>query len=239
MCWSSTADLVAGGTVAGLGVAALTQVRRVRQLPLAALPLLLGVHQLIEALVWWGEEGRIGAGTAGAARVAWAVIAYPLLPALVPLGVLLVAPPARRALPAVFLTVGLASSAVLAYAVASGPVTAAVDGHTLRYGVGVPHGTLVGAGYLLATVGALLASGQRDIRTLGLVCGAGAAVCLTLWQTAFVSTWCALAALSSVFVLRWLVRARGWPSGPADGADRGAASPVRSVLPGGDGPSAV
>ena len=231
MCWSSTADLAAGGAVSALGVLALTQVRSVRQLPLAALPLLLGVHQLIEACVWLGQAGQVGAGTAAVARTAWAVIAYPLLPVLVPLGVLLVAAPARRWAASAFLAVGLAASAALVYAVASGPVTAAVDGHTLRYGLGIPHGELVGIGYLLATVGALLASGQRDIRTLGAVSGVGAAVCLTLWQTAFVSTWCALAALSSVFVLRWLRRAQ------ADGADQGAGSPVRSVLPGGGGPS--
>ena len=233
MCWSPTADLVAGGTVAALGVFALTRVRSARQLPLALLPLLLGVHQLIEVIVWWGQQGEVGAGTAAAARTAWAVIAYPLLPALVPFGVLLVCAPARRWAVGLFLTVGLAASAVLAYAVASGPVTAAVDGHTLRYGVGVPHSELVGIGYLLATVGALLASGQRDLRALGVVCGVGAVVCLTLWQTAFVSTWCALAALSSVFVLRWLYRAG------SGGADRGAGSPVRSVLPGGGDPSEV
>ena len=217
-----------------LGVIALTRVRRVRELPLAALPLLLGVHQLIEAVVWWGTRGQVGAGTAAVARTAWAVIAYPLLPALVPLAVLLVAAPARRPLLLPFLAVGLLSSAALGRAVAAGPVTASVEGHTVRYGVGVPYGTWVAAGYLLATVGALVLSGQRDVRTLGIVCGLGAAVCLTLWQTAFVSTWCALAALSSVFVLRWLHRAHG-----PGGTGYGEASPVRPVLRGGDGPSAV
>ncbi|MFC1411369.1 DUF6629 family protein [Streptacidiphilus sp. N1-12] len=228
MCWSSTADLVAGGTVAALGVVALARVRRARELPLAALPLILGAHQLIEALVWWGAEGRLGAGPAAAARTAWALIAYPLLPALVPLAVLLVAMPGlrRRILP--FAVIGIATSVLLLVAVLDGPVTASVDGHTLRYGVGVPHSTLVGAGYLLATVGALLASGEHDIRLLGIVCGVGAAVCLTLWQTAFVSTWCALAALSSVFVLRWL-----WHR-----SDRGSDSPGRSVPPGGPAPAA-
>jgi hypothetical protein len=235
VCWSPTADLVAGGTVSALGVVALAHVRRVRELPLAALPLLLGLHQLIEAVVWWGQQGQVGTGTAAVARTAWAVIAYPLLPALVPLAVLLVAAPARRPVLLPFLAVGLAASAALGRAVAAGPVTASVVGHTVHYGVGVPYGTWVAAGYLLATVGALLLSGQRDVRTLGVVCGLGAAVCLTLWQTAFVSTWCALAALSSLFVLRWLRRAHG----SAGGADRGEGSPVRPVLRGGDGPSGL
>ncbi len=208
MCWSPTADLVAGSAVAAVGVVCVVQVRRLRQLPLAALPLVLGVHQLIESVVWLGQQGRVGPGEAALARTLWAVIAYPLLPALVPVAVLLVAAPARR-LPLLGLTaVGLATSAVLALAVASGPVTAEAVGHTIRYGVGVPASRLIVVGYLLATVGALLISGQRDIIALGAVCGLGALVCLTLWDAAFVSTWCALAAVSSVFVLRWIRHAR-------------------------------
>lgn len=87
MCWSAEADLVAGTAVAGLGLLCLARVRRPRDLPLAAVPLLLGVHQLTEAAVWLGVDGRIGAAPALWARTAWAVIALPLLPALVSVGV--------------------------------------------------------------------------------------------------------------------------------------------------------
>lgn len=55
MCWSATADLVAGTAVGAVCVA---RVRRPRDLPLAALPLLLGVHQLVEAAVWHAGGGR-------------------------------------------------------------------------------------------------------------------------------------------------------------------------------------
>jgi hypothetical protein len=208
VCWSPTADLVAGTVVTAIGVAALANARQLRQVPLAALPLLLGAHQLIEAVVWLGQQGRVAPDRAALARTLWAVIAFPLLPALVPLAVLLVVAPARRPLMLAFAAVGLATSAALALDVASGPVTAQVAGHSLRYGVAVPAALPVTVGYLLATVGALCASGQRDIRVLGLVCGAAALVCAILWQAAFVSTWCGLAAVSSLLVLRWAWRLR-------------------------------
>jgi len=204
VCWSWTADLAAGGVITAVGVVAVAHVRRAGDLPLAALPLLLGVHQLTEAVVWLGQEGRVGAGPAAAARTLWAAIAYPLLPLLIPVAVLLVAASARRRVMLGFVLVGAATSAVLAYALAAGPVTADVVGHTVRYGVSVPVGPLLVAGYLIATVGALLASGQRGVRMLGVVCGIGALVCTLLWQAAFVSTWCALAALCSLLVLRWV-----------------------------------
>lgn len=58
MCWSPTADPVAGTVVAAVGIVCVARVRRARDLPVAALPLLMGVHQLVEAAVW---------GTGGAA----------------------------------------------------------------------------------------------------------------------------------------------------------------------------
>ncbi len=83
-------------------------------------------------------------------------------------------------------------------------MTATVHGHTLGYAVGVPHpAAVLLAGYLLATVGSLLASGDRLLRRLGLVTGVGAVVCALLWRLAFASTWCALAALAGLLLLQW------------------------------------
>ncbi|WP_371502204.1 hypothetical protein OG871_34450 [Kitasatospora sp. NBC_00374] len=203
MCWSAEADAVTGGVVAALGVVCLTQVRRMWQLPLAALPLILGVHQLIEAAVWLGAQGRIDPSAAGAARLAWAVIALPLLPLLVPFGVWC-ASRRRTALQAALLGLGAAVAVVLAVPVARGPVTAEVHGHALGYSIGVPGAAVLLTGYLLATVGSLLASGDRVLRLLGALVGAGAVVCAAVWRLAFVSTWCALAAVCAVLLLWWV-----------------------------------
>lgn len=66
---------------------------------------------------------------------------------------------------------------------------------------------LLVAGYLLATVGSLLLSGDRRLVVLGILAAVGASICWSLWQLEFVSTWCAFAALCSVVLLDW-VRAR-------------------------------
>ncbi|MEV7600785.1 DUF6629 family protein [Kitasatospora sp. NPDC089797] len=216
MCWSAQADAVVGGAVAAVGVACLVRAARAgrpQRLLLAALPLVLGVHQLVEALVWLGTEGELPSGLARAARTAWAVIALPLLPVLVPTGVRCAAGepghPAdagrRRALGLLAL-LGAAVAVPLAVAVATRPVTASPHGHTLGYAVGIPHSALLLAGYLLTTVGSLLLSGDRLLRRLGLLTGAGAVVCALLWRFAFVSTWCALAALASLLLLHWAGR---------------------------------
>ncbi|MER6961616.1 MULTISPECIES: DUF6629 family protein [unclassified Streptomyces] len=200
MCWSATADLVAGAGVAAVGVACATAARGSRDLPLAALPLLLGAHQIVEAVVW--DSG----GGSGAATVLWAVMAMPLLAVWVPAAVWCVAPPpARRGL-TLLLAIGVATATALAYGIAGGPVTAEIRGRTIGYTLDLPHPEMLVAGYLLATVGSLLLSGDRGLLVLGAVVGVGAAVCFTLWRLEFVSTWCAFAALWSVLLLGWLRR---------------------------------
>ncbi|MEU1288788.1 DUF6629 family protein [Kitasatospora sp. NPDC005856] len=221
MCWSAQADAVAGGLVAVAGVACLVRAHRAgrpERLPLAALPLVLGVHQLIEAVVWLGADGGLPDGLAGAARTAWAVVALVLLPVLVPAAVwCATSGPRRRTLAAITL-LGAAVAVPLAVAVGSHPVAATVHGHTLGYAVGVPYPAFLLAGYVLVTVGSLLASGDRLLRLLGLLIGAGAIASALLWRLAFVSTWCALAALTSLLLLRWAGRRQA--GGPVPEAGR-------------------
>lgn len=181
--------------------------------PLAALPLILGAHQLIEAAVW--NSG----GGCGTATTAWAVIALPLLPVWVPLGVLLAAEPELRPR----LRWPAATGAYLSSCLATRPVSAELRGHTLGYGVDVPWMPLALAGYLFATLGALLLSGDRRLRLLGLLMTAGALVCAALWRLEFASTWCSFAAAASTLILVWTGGRARSPSVRAD-ARRGAQS---------------
>ncbi|KOG34918.1 MULTISPECIES: DUF6629 family protein [Streptomyces] len=200
MCWSAAADLWAGLGIVAVGVASLASVRRPADAPLAALPLLLGAHQIVEAAVWHG-----GGGT-GPATLAWTVIALPVLPLWVSAGVMAAARPADRPRLRAPLLAGAATAAFLAYRLATRPVSAGIRGRTLGYAVDLPYAPLVLAGYLLATVGALLLARDRILRFLGVVTGSGAVVCAVLWGEAFVSTWCALAAVASLLVLFWIRR---------------------------------
>ncbi|MFJ6388112.1 DUF6629 family protein [Streptomyces sp. NPDC091972] len=211
MCWSATADLVAGAAVASVGAACVIRTRRPEELPLAALPLLLGAHQLVEARIW-----HQGGGT-GAATVAWAVIALPVLAVWVPVGVWCAA--GRRAVRrrvAGLVAVGALTSALLAHGLATRPVRAEIRGHTMAYVIGLPRPELLVAGYLVATVGALLLSGDRWLTVLGVLAGTGALVCWLLWRLEFVSTWCALAAVCSVVLYGWVSR-RPVPAGLSGG----------------------
>ncbi|MGW0776808.1 DUF6629 family protein [Streptomyces sp. NPDC002835] len=114
--------------------------------------------------------------------------------------------PRRRRRLLVPAAVGAATAAALALRLAGGTVTADVRRHTVGYAVDLPYAPLLIAAYLVATVGALLLAADRALRTLGLLVAGGAVVCALLWNTAFVSTWCAVAAVASVTLLAWAVR---------------------------------
>lgn len=204
MCWSATADLVAGTAIASVGAVCVARTRRAGDLPLAALPLLLGAHQLVEARIW-----HTGGGT-GAATVAWAVIALPVLAVWVPVGVWCAVPRRTGRRVTAVVAVGVVTAAFLAHALATRPVRAEIRGHTMAYVIGLPHAELLVAGYLVATVGALLLSGDRGLTALGVLTGAGALVCWLLWRLEFVSTWCALSAVCSLVLYGW-VRTRPAP----------------------------
>ena len=62
VCFSAQADLVMGAVVTGVGVDALRHVRRRGDGLLGAIPVVLGGHLLVEAVVWLGLRGHVGAG---------------------------------------------------------------------------------------------------------------------------------------------------------------------------------
>ena len=96
MCFSAQADVAAGIVVGAIGVSALRQVHRRRDLPLASLPVLFAGHQLVEALVWLDLTDRVSATSGRVALWLYMLFAYVVLPVLVPAAVLAVKTDAAR-----------------------------------------------------------------------------------------------------------------------------------------------
>jgi hypothetical protein len=221
MCFSPAADAVAGGVITSIGVATLVCARRDRDRVLATLPVVLGAHQLVESVVWLETQGRVSAGLGRAAVTTWAVIAFVVLPTLVPLGVLVSAwarasAVVRGRLTACLLA-GTGVSAALGADVAAHQVTATADGHVLNYGLGISAGWLLIGGYVLSTLGAPLLSPDRLVRWFGAAAAIGAAGCAAAWRLAFASTWCAYAAVLSVMLLYWVRRPESGEPAPVPG----------------------
>lgn len=209
MCFSATANFVGAGVVGVVGVATLTKVRHPRELPLAALPLLFSVHQLIEGVVWLGLEGHVPSAIGDAAAYTYVLYAQGVLPVLVPIAILLIEPSRRRrAIIAPFMVIGLAAGVYLFWIDVAHPVSYYIVNHSIAY---ENSGSLVGlfaALYLIATCGAPLASGYPWIIGFGVANVIGLSLTLWLLKSNFTSIWCAYAAVISFMLLVFFVRRR-------------------------------
>ena len=200
MCFSAQADAVAGVTVGLVGIDALRHVRRPAERLLAAVPLVLARHQLIEAVVWWGLERQPPHGAWRPAAWLYLAIAFGIIPVLVPLAVGALEPEANRRRVAVFTAIGTTVAVVLMAALIRGPVVARIEGHHVDYRVDLWHGGLVVLLYVVATCGSLLMSDHQHVRWFGVVNLLAAVALAWLARSAFISLWCAWAAVTSVAI---------------------------------------
>lgn len=199
MCFSATADLVGGVVIGAVGVDVLRHVDRTgRHALLASLPLLLAVHQLDEAFVWWGLQGRVPAGVGEVATWVYLGIAFVVLPVLVPLAIFVLEPGVRRrATIAPFVLLGSVVAGLLLAAMLRGPVTATLAPHYIGYSTDLHAGRVVVTLYIVATCGPLVLSGVRDIARFGVVNLIAVVLLARTTIDGFASLWCAWAAVSS------------------------------------------
>lgn len=219
MCFSAEADLVAGAVVSAVGLDALRHARRPSEVPLAALPLVLGAHLLVEVPVWWALERDPGAGPT-VWEWAYLLVAFVVVPVLAPLAVALWEPPATRARLWPFVALGAAAAVVLLAWQVTDPAAARIEGHHIEYVVrtGVPSG-LVAAAYIVAACGPALLSWDPAVRAFGVANALAVGALAALEREGLVSLWCAWAAVASVLVAVRLRRAgRAQPASTAANA---------------------
>ncbi len=168
MCYSPEADLVAGFVVGAIGIDAFRRVGDRRDMALAAVPIVLAAHQLIEAVAWRGLQDRAPEAVGNLAVGVYLVIALGIVPMLVPYAVLRTERDSRRRaamLPLFLLGVGVSFVLLLSLVIA--PYGASIGGRYIAYEVSVLGSGLTGAAYAircLRAAPALESSSARGVR---------------------------------------------------------------------------
>jgi len=199
VCFSPVGDLVGGALVVAIGLDACRHVKgRSENLAIATLPLVLGLHQIDEAFVWWGLQGHVSPGVGNIAMWIYLAFALVALPVLVPL-LLTIFEPSRvhrvRYVP--FTLLGIVVSAVTLNAMLTQNPTVRLGTYHLAYSVGLTHGVLIIGLYIVATCGSLLVSGNRTLQYFGIANLVAVIVLALLCADGFTSLWCFYAALLS------------------------------------------
>lgn len=200
MCFAPEADLVAGVVVTAIGVDTLRRTHRPELLPLAALPLVFGVHQLIETLVWWHLRGQVADCVGEPAAWVYAFIALCVVPVLVPFAFRRSGAIRSDTLARVLVGCGAVSGTILLVTLVLGPMHPTIDGHHINYHVGTPALPFTLGLYILATCAPGLLAESRSLRVFGATNLVVVALLIWLAQSAVVSLWCVWAAVSSVLI---------------------------------------
>ncbi|MCW3065930.1 MAG: putative rane protein [Solirubrobacterales bacterium] len=234
MCFSPEADFTAGVLVAGVGIETLRRVESWRELVVGALPLLFGIHQLVEGFVWLGLRGQVSSELGATAKDVYIVYAHAVLPVLVPLGFLLLEPDRRRARwlwP--LAAVGLLLGAYLLREVTAYPVGANEVAHCINYTTHTPNDYALGAVYVAATCGPALLSSRAYLRWFGVASVVGMIATAIVRVDQLTSLWCVYVALVSVLILEHFRRQRARDAGGAHCQYFSTVSAERSRAPSG------
>jgi hypothetical protein len=198
MCFSATASFVAGGALTAAGLVTARQVKTNEQLPFALMPLLFGIQQLIEGVVW------VTAGMPwlqGTAAFAFVMFSHVIWPTYVPFAVLMLEPAGRRRTALkVLLLIGVSISLWLYIYATQRPVEVALTGRGCVYDVNVPAIPYGLAAYVLVTCASCLISRHKFVRLLGVSLIGALGLALFAYQQAFYSVWCFFAAILSLMI---------------------------------------
>lgn len=216
MCFSASASFIAGTALLAVGVAALRNTKARTERPLAMIPLLFGIQQLIEGIIWltFRYDAPIVNQTM---TYAYSGFSHVLWPIYVPvaMGVLEAVRWRKRTLFA-FAAAGIGVGLYLLYSIVARPVVAQVVGGHIVYAS--PHFYLVPVMllYLTATCVSCLFSSHGFVKLFGVLLFLSFIATYFVHVGALVSIWCFFAAILSLLIYLHL-KFRALGGFPTDG----------------------
>jgi hypothetical protein len=218
MCFSATASFAAAALTGAVGVAALGRTRRLRDVPLAVIPLIFAAQQAIEGALWLELRPGPGGPASLALAAAFAGIALVLWPAWVPLAVgLSERKKSARLLICALIPVGIILAGYSALLIVRHPYAPSIVNASICYINSAPYPTGGLLAYVICTCLPPLLSSDKFLRATGIAIVIGMAVSAAFFYEGFFSVWCFFAALSSVTIFASLQSrsAAGLTSGAA------------------------
>ncbi|MBC7498837.1 hypothetical protein H7170_04310 [Candidatus Gracilibacteria bacterium] len=198
MCFSAFASFTSGAILITAGVLTLSHVQSRASLPFAMIPLLFGIQQCIEGVVWMTFDSEI---LHMISTYIFMIFAYVFWPIYVPITIWLIEKHyLRKKLLAGVAIIGIAIGAYLFTHILTGSVESRILVKSIYYDLAVPLPVLSFSLYFIATCGSTVLSSVAKIRIFG------AAMLLTFfvahffYTETFFSVWCFFAAILSLII---------------------------------------
>lgn len=200
MCFSAPASFIAGAALSTVGVVTVRMTSSKAEIPFASIPLLFGIQQIIEGMIWLSFRNDSLLPNMTLTRI-YSLFSHVLWPMFVPYAVgRLEVVPWRKAALIACQVAGLAVGLYLLYFIVAVPVTSRVLGQHIVYES--PHFYIMAVMtlYLIATCLSSLLSSHRTIRVFGALSLATFIAAYLIHVATLVSVWCFFAALLSFIV---------------------------------------
>ena len=208
MCFSASASFIAGTTLSAAGLATLRMTKRKAEIPFATIPLLFGVQQITEGMIWLSFRNESSLSNATLTLV-YSLFSHVLWPIFVPFAVGLLEPVSwrQKALVACQFA-GVGVGLYLLYFIVQFPVTARVVGGHIVYES--PHFYIITVMtfYLIATCVSSLLSSRRIIQVFGALSLTTFLAAYAIHAATLVSVWCFFAAVLSFIVYYYFKQER-------------------------------
>ena len=222
MCFSASASFIVGVPLLAVGAITVSKAAQKAELPFALIPILFGLQQIVEGVIWLGL--RFDAPLLNAfMTLVYSLFSHVLWPIYVPVAILLLEPtPWRRKTISAFLWVGAAVGLYLLYTIVRFPVRVeAVGGHILYVS---PHFyvLVVMGAYLAATCISMFFSSHKAAMAFGIVAFLSFIAAYGFYALWFISVWCFFAAILSGLVYLHFRREgqSAWPWSAGAGSER-------------------
>jgi len=205
MCFSAQASFLAGTGLSGFGIYILQSVKQQKIIPLKAIPLLFGIQQLCEGVVWitqgtpehllYNQIGRYG-------FLFFALIIWPIW---IPYSLYqLVEDEKRKRCMASFLGIGATVSSGLGWILFNQGATALISCNHIEYLVNVPE-IFLGISitwYCIATILPFFIMKKAEFKQFGMLLLGSVLITIIFFYAWFTSVWCFFSALLSVFIYK-------------------------------------
>lgn len=200
MCFSATASFTAGVTLFAIGVFTLRNTTSKSELPLAMIPLLFGIQQIIEGVILL-TFSHDGLQLRGRMTYAYTGFSHVLWPIYLPFAIgLLEKSPLRRRILYIFQAAGIAVGGYLFYSISMRPVVAEVIGKHINYVSPHFYQMEMMVVYVAATCVSCLFSSHRFVNLFGALMFLAFLAAYQVYVGAFFSIWCFFAAILSLLI---------------------------------------
>ena len=207
MCFSAQASFTASGLLSIIGLLTLKKTKYSKIYPLAIIPLLFGIQQALEGIVWITHGINTQSILNVMAMYGFLFFAFFFWPVWIPFALIKIESVAyRRNILYILLGVGLAISTGLIWSVIQHGVTSEIVCSHIKYAVEIPStfhewGAWV---YCLATILPFFISSKKLAWIFGSLLCLSVAITLYFYAAFFTSVWCFFAALLSIALYKYI-----------------------------------